>query len=34
MEFMQEWWFIGGMFVALLALLGLFFFLRNRKPED
>jgi hypothetical protein len=34
MEFMQEWWFMGLMFVLLLALIGLLLFLRNRRPED
>jgi LPXTG-motif cell wall-anchored protein len=33
-EFMQSWYFIGIMAVLLIALIGLFFFLRNRQSED
>jgi hypothetical protein len=33
-EFMQEWWFLGLMAVILIALVGLFLFLRNKRPED
>jgi LPXTG-motif cell wall-anchored protein len=33
-DFMQSWTFIGIMAVLLLALIGLFFFLRNRQSED
>jgi hypothetical protein len=33
-EFMQEWWFLGLMFVLLLGLVGLLLFLRNKRPED
>jgi LPXTG-motif cell wall-anchored protein len=33
-EFMQSWTFIAIMAVLLLALIGLFFFLRNRQSED
>jgi hypothetical protein len=33
-EFMQGWPFIITMAVILLALIGLFFFLRNRQSED
>jgi hypothetical protein len=35
MDFLSSWWVMGGMFVALLALIGLMIFLRNnRKDED
>lgn len=35
MDFLSSWWVMGGMFVALLALVGLMIFLRNnRKDED
>ena len=34
-EWMTGWPFMGGMFVALLALIGLMLFLRaNKKDED
>jgi hypothetical protein len=33
-DFMMEGWFLGLMVVILLALLGVFFFLRNKRPED
>jgi hypothetical protein len=33
-EFMTEWWFLGTMFVLLLALIGLLMFLRNKRPDD
>jgi LPXTG-motif cell wall-anchored protein len=34
-EFMTSWLFMGGMFVALLVLIGLMLFLRsNRKDEE
>jgi hypothetical protein len=34
MAFMQEWWFMGLMVVALIGLVGLFFYLRNQRDED
>jgi hypothetical protein len=34
MGIMQEWWFMGLMVVALIALVGLFFYLRNQRDED
>jgi len=33
-DFMQEWWFMAGMVVLLLALIGLLMILRNKRPED
>jgi LPXTG-motif cell wall-anchored protein len=33
-EFMMSWPFLIGMFVLLLALIGLLIFLRNKRPED
>jgi hypothetical protein len=30
----QSWTFLILMFVLLLALIGLFFYLRNQRPED
>jgi hypothetical protein len=33
-EFFTSWWFIGIMAVLLIALIGLFFFLRNKQSED
>jgi hypothetical protein len=33
MNFFNSWWVMGGMFVALLALIGLMIFLRM-KPKD
>ena len=33
-SFMQEWWFMGLMAVILIALIGVFFYLRNQRPED
>jgi hypothetical protein len=34
MGIMTEWWFMGLMVVALIALVGLFFYLRNQRDED
>ena len=34
MDFLRNWWVMGGMFVALLALVGLMIFLRKKKDED
>ncbi len=34
MDFLGNWWVMGGMFVALLALVGLMIFLRKKKDED
>jgi hypothetical protein len=33
MEFMQSWYFIGGMAVILVVLIGLLLFLRNQRPD-
>jgi hypothetical protein len=33
-EFMMSGWFLGGGAVVLVALIGLFFYLRNRQSED
>jgi LPXTG-motif cell wall-anchored protein len=33
-EFMTGWPFLIGMFVLLVALIGLLLFLRNKRPED
>ena len=33
-EFMTDWWFLGLMFVLLLALIGVMMFLRNKRPDD
>ena len=33
-DWMQSWYFIIGMAVLLLALVGLMLFLRNQRPED
>ncbi len=33
-DFMQSWPFLITMAVLLIALIGLFFFLRNRQSED
>jgi hypothetical protein len=33
-EWMTGWPFLIGMFVVLLALIGVLMFLRNRRPED
>jgi hypothetical protein len=33
-EWMTDWWFLGLMAVLLIALVGLFLFLRNKRPED
>jgi hypothetical protein len=33
-EFMMEGWFLALMAVVLLALIGVFLFLRNKRPED
>jgi LPXTG-motif cell wall-anchored protein len=33
-EFMQSWPFLIVMALLLVALIGLFFFLRNRQSED
>ncbi len=34
MEFLQSWWTMGGMFVALLVLIGLMLFLRGNKKDE
>ncbi len=34
LDFVQSWTFMAIMGVLLLALIGLFFFLRNRQSED
>ncbi len=33
-EFMTSWFFMGGMFVALLVLVGLMMFLRSNKKDE
>jgi LPXTG-motif cell wall-anchored protein len=33
-DFMQEPWFFVVMGLVLVALIGLFLFLRNKRPED
>ena len=33
-DFMQEPWFFVVMGVVLVSLIGLFLFLRNKRPED
>lgn len=33
-DFMTEWWFMGGLIVVLLALVGVLLFLRNKRPEE
>ena len=33
-EFMMSWTFIIIMLIALIALIGVLLFLRNRRPED
>jgi hypothetical protein len=33
MDFMQSWYFIGGMAVVLVVLIGLLLFLRNQRPD-
>jgi hypothetical protein len=33
MEWMQSWYFIGGMAVILVVLIGLLLFLRNQRPD-
>jgi hypothetical protein len=33
-EWMTSWYFMGGMIVLLIALIGLLMFLRSRRPED
>jgi hypothetical protein len=34
MDFLQSWTFIIIMVIILAALVGVFFFLRSRRPED
>jgi LPXTG-motif cell wall-anchored protein len=34
LDFMSNTWFIVAMIVILLALIGLFFFMRSRQSED
>ncbi len=34
MSIFQEWWFMALMAVVLIALIGLFLYLRNQRPED
>ena len=34
LDFMSNTWFIVSMIVILLALIGLFFFMRSRQSED
>jgi LPXTG-motif cell wall-anchored protein len=34
LDFMSNTWFIVAMVVILLALIGLFFFMRSRQSED
>jgi hypothetical protein len=34
MEFLSSWYTMGGMFVALLVLIGLMIFLRNNKKDE
>lgn len=34
MEFFTSWWFIGIMAFLLVALIGLFIFLRMRPPQE
>jgi hypothetical protein len=33
-EWMTSWGFMGGMFVALLVLIGLMIFLRSNKKDE
>ena len=33
-DFMTTWGFMGGMFVALLVLIGLMIFLRNNRKDE
>lgn len=33
-DFMTSWGFMGGMFVALLVLIGLMIFLRKNRDEE
>lgn len=33
-DWMTGWPFLVGMFVLLLALIGVLMFLRNKRPED
>jgi hypothetical protein len=33
MDFLGSWYFIGGMLVVLIALIGLYMFLRNQKED-
>lgn len=33
-DWMTDTWFLVGMAVLLIALVGVFFFLRSRRPED
>jgi LPXTG-motif cell wall-anchored protein len=34
MNFFNNWYVMGGLIVALLALIGVMLFLRSRKEED
>lgn len=34
MDFLGNWWVMAGMFVALLALIGLMIFLRKKKGDE
>ena len=34
MEFMEDWRVLGALAVILLVLIGVFFYLRSRRPED
>ena len=33
-DFMQEWWFLGLMFVLLLGLIGLLLFMRGKGSDE
>ncbi|HEY1188098.1 MAG TPA: LPXTG cell wall anchor domain-containing protein [Gemmata sp.] len=34
MDFLSNWYTMGGMFVALLVLIGLMLFLRSNKKDE
>jgi LPXTG-motif cell wall-anchored protein len=34
MEFMNSWLFMGGCIVALIALIGLYLFLKNKNKDE
>jgi hypothetical protein len=33
-EIITSWYFMGGAILVLIILIGVFFFLRSRRPED